>query len=82
MANPITVNPTTAVRRLSVGASDWLWIVMVIMGISALVTLAWAKSVRPYLLIALLVFANSVESNRTEHGRSIIWLWPSSQCLP
>ena len=55
MANPITVNPTTAVRRLTVGASDWLWVVMVIMGISALVTLAWAKAVRPYLSVVHLV---------------------------
>jgi bacteriorhodopsin len=48
MPNPLTVNPTTAVQRLTVGASDWLWVVMVIMGISAVATLGWAKSVRPY----------------------------------
>lgn len=46
MVNPLTVNPTTAARRLTVGASDWLWVVTAIMGISAVLTLAWAKAVR------------------------------------
>lgn len=43
MVNPLTANPTTAARRLTTGASDWLWVVTAIMGISALVTLAWGK---------------------------------------
>ncbi|KAF8263539.1 hypothetical protein EI94DRAFT_1772902 [Lactarius quietus] len=46
MVNPLTVNPTTAARRLSVGASDWLWVVTAIMGISAVAALAWAKMQR------------------------------------
>ncbi|KAH9058251.1 family A G protein-coupled receptor-like protein [Lactarius vividus] len=44
MVNPVNVNPTTAARRLSIGASDWLWVVTGIMGVSALFMLAWAKA--------------------------------------
>jgi len=43
MVNPVHVNPSSAARRLSVGASDWLWVVTAIMGISTLLTLAWSK---------------------------------------
>jgi len=39
MANPIHVNPSGAVRRLTIGCSDWLWVVTGIMGLSALVVL-------------------------------------------
>ncbi|KAI0301768.1 heat shock protein 30 [Multifurca ochricompacta] len=43
MVNPVTVNPSSAARRLSVGASDWLWVVTGIMGVSALMVLMWSK---------------------------------------
>jgi hypothetical protein len=45
MVNPIHVNPTFAERHLTVGASDWLWVVTVIMGISTLSAFAWASLV-------------------------------------
>jgi bacteriorhodopsin len=45
MVNPIFANPTTAARRLTIGGSDWLWVVTVIMGFSALFVLAWSKYV-------------------------------------
>ncbi|KAI0264257.1 family A G protein-coupled receptor-like protein [Gloeopeniophorella convolvens] len=43
MTNPVHVNPSSAARHLTVGASDWLWVVTVIMGISMLLTLVWSK---------------------------------------
>ncbi|KAI0291289.1 family A G protein-coupled receptor-like protein [Russula brevipes] len=46
MVNPVIVNPSNAVRRLSIGGSDWLWVVTAIMGISTLVALAWS-SIQP-----------------------------------
>jgi bacteriorhodopsin len=45
MVNPVFVNPTTAARRLTIGGSDWLWVVTVIMGFSTLFALAWSKFV-------------------------------------
>jgi hypothetical protein len=45
MANPIHVNPANAFRRLTIGGSDWCWVVFTIMILSALGALAWAKSV-------------------------------------
>jgi bacteriorhodopsin len=66
MVNPLTVNPTTAARRLTVGGSDWLWVVTAIMGISALVTLAWAKVVRPYSSVVHLGLSNLLRKQR--HG--------------
>jgi len=43
MVNPLNVNPTTAARRLTVGTSNWLWVVTGIMGVSAVATMAWSK---------------------------------------
>lgn len=43
MANPIHVNPSTAARRLTIGASDWLWVVFTIMILSALGAFVWSK---------------------------------------
>ncbi|KAI0270028.1 family A G protein-coupled receptor-like protein [Gloeopeniophorella convolvens] len=43
MTNPVHVNPSSAARRLTEGASDWLWVVTAIMGISVLFTLMWSK---------------------------------------
>jgi bacteriorhodopsin len=45
MGNPVHVNPSSAARHISVGASDWLWVVTGIMGVSTLVTLVLSKSV-------------------------------------
>lgn len=66
MVNPVNVNPTTAARRLSVGASDWLWVVTGIMGVSAILTLAWAKvqprGTRAFHHLALVVLTVSTIS--------------------
>lgn len=45
MASPIHVNPASAVRRLTIGGSDWLWVVFTIMILSALATFVWSKLV-------------------------------------
>ena len=45
MASPIHVNPSAAVRRLTIGGSDWLWVVFTIMILSAVATFVWAKVV-------------------------------------
>jgi bacteriorhodopsin len=49
MVSPVHVNRTFADRRLTVGGSDWLWVVTVIMGFSALFALAFAKTVSLFL---------------------------------
>lgn len=74
MVNPVHVNPTSADRRLSVGASDWLWVVTAIMGISTLLALAWSKFVGLFPF-DLTCFSQgpSTRSNCAEHERSIIW---------
>ncbi|KAF8504893.1 family A G protein-coupled receptor-like protein [Russula emetica] len=43
MANPIHANPASAVRRLTIGGSDWLWVVFTIMVLSAVMVFVWAK---------------------------------------
>lgn len=45
MANPVHVNPTNAFRRLTIGGSDWLWVVFTIMILSALAVFVWSKLV-------------------------------------
>ncbi len=45
MANPINVNPASAVRRLTIGGSDWLWVVTTIMCLSVLGAFMWSKVV-------------------------------------
>jgi hypothetical protein len=45
MANPIIVNPATAARRLTIGGSDWLWVVFTIMILSAVAIFVWSKLV-------------------------------------
>jgi len=45
MANPIHLNPATAARRLTIGGSDWLWVVFTIMILSAVATFVWSKLV-------------------------------------
>jgi hypothetical protein len=45
MANPIHVNPSTAARRLTIGGSDWLWVVFTVMVLSAVGTFVWSKLV-------------------------------------
>ena len=46
MANPIHINPTDAARRLTIGGSDWLWVVFTIMVISAVAVFVWSQFVR------------------------------------
>lgn len=45
MVNPIHANPTDAVRRLTIGGSDWLWVVFTIMVLSALGVFVWSQTV-------------------------------------
>jgi hypothetical protein len=45
MANPVHVNPSGAFRRLTVGGSDWLWVVFTIMILSAVAVFVWSKIV-------------------------------------
>ena len=45
MANPIHVNPASAARRLTIGGSDWLWVVFTIMILSAVAAFVWSKLV-------------------------------------
>jgi bacteriorhodopsin len=45
MVNPVHVNPSFADGHLTTGASDWLWVVTVMMAFSALFVLAWSKLV-------------------------------------
>jgi len=45
MANPIVVNPASAARRLTIGGSDWLWVVFTIMILSAVAVFVWSKLV-------------------------------------
>lgn len=76
MVNPINANPTTAARRLSIGGSDWLWVVTVIMGFSALFVLTWSKFVglTPCLTRHASHRGRLPDSNMQDHERSIIWL--------
>ncbi len=78
MVNPVHVNPASAARRLSIGGSDWLWVVTGIMGVSAVVMLAWAQIVRPYPstfgLGTFILTRVPFESNDMEQERSTIWL--------
>ena len=74
MVNPVHVNRTFADRRLTVGGSDWLWVVTIIMGFSAFFSLAFAKTVG---LFSCLTWHAShrgpaTTSNDAEHGRYII----------
>jgi hypothetical protein len=50
MANPIHVNPSAAVRRLTIGGSDWLWVVFTIMILSAVAVFVWSKLVGLFFL--------------------------------
>ncbi|KAI0273079.1 hypothetical protein BGY98DRAFT_1120460 [Russula aff. rugulosa BPL654] len=43
MANPVHVNPSGAFRHLTVGGSDWLWVVFTIMILSAVAVFVWSK---------------------------------------
>ena len=45
MASPIHVNPSSAFRRLTIGGSDWLWVVFTIMILSAVAVFVWSKLV-------------------------------------
>jgi hypothetical protein len=68
MANPLTVNPSSAARHLTVGTSDWLWVVTAIMGISAVVALGLAKTVRPLLVGRSSCLANLLKATARNTG--------------
>jgi hypothetical protein len=74
MVNPIHINPSFSARHLTVGGSDWCWVVFTVMIISAMMVFAWSKLVG--LLCWLLsrhVFTGiSIESKIAEHERFII----------
>jgi len=57
MANPIIVNPSSAARRLTIGGSDWLWVVTTIMCISAVTAFVWSKLVGLFPVLGLATFS-------------------------
>ena len=78
MANPIHVNPATAARRLTVGGSDWCWVVTTIMVLSALGVFVWSKVVGLfYCYIGTFFTGTCTESNLAAHERFITLLWLS-----
>jgi hypothetical protein len=76
MANPINVNPANAFRRLTIGGSDWLWVVFTIMILSALAVFVWSMLVGFFLDFRLGAFSlgSSTESNQAESERFIFSL--------
>ena len=73
MVSPVHVNPSFADRRLTVGGSDWLWVVTVIMGCSTFMAFAWSKVVGLFPVCPGTFFTGPfTESKHAEHERSII----------
>jgi bacteriorhodopsin len=82
MANPIHVNPSFAARRLTIGGSDWLWVVTTIMCISALMVFAWSKMVSVSLVSDLArfspVYRKQARGTRAFHNIAVVILTVSS----
>ena len=75
MANPIIVNPSSAARRLTIGGSDWLWVVTTIMCISAVTAFVWSKLVGLFPVLGLATVFHrdaSTKSNLAGHEHFII----------
>ena len=68
MVNPVHVNRTFADRRLTVGGSDWLWVVTVIMGFSAFFALAFSKTVGLFSLPDLALFSQRADYHQQRRG--------------
>lgn len=75
MASPIHVNPSNAFRRLTIGGSDWLWVVFTLMILSAVAVFVWSKSVGLFPCVfgfACFKPGPSIESNLGESEHFII----------